>query len=549
MYHDGTEWIAKELNILTTMKDLTDTNIVNEADNQIVYYDLNTQKWRNSALTIGSPGNTGLIGDIELDWAGQGSAPSKKFLVYSNSKWRNAEVGINEMKDVSITSATDGQVMVWDNGNWVNQDPKSKVSSLTDVSLSNLADGQVLEYDSATQKWINKSAASNLSMSEISSSQTNKEIDILGHLVPGLLSGPAYDLGSTTHSWRNIYVSTGNVFFGGENNRASISYDSANQELVIGRDGAGSDQVNIKMQDGYAIIGEHSAAIDTVHPIAYWDDPNVIKHSSSFVFDSANGRMGIGIAIPDSKLHVKRGSTGTAMKISATEAGKYLELDYNQVAAHGEPLYLNYASDSDVILATGGGNVGIGKAPTTRKLEVDGDARVTGLFIGESNATPTTNTDVKLHVDGDAQVDGAIYISGGADLAEGFHIMASDKVEPGTVVSIDPKNIGKLIVTNEAMDTKVAGVVSGGNGIKAGLVMTQTGTLADGEYPIALTGRVWVKCTNENGTIGVGDLLTTASKPGHAMLADIDKSQGAILGKAMSPCTKDNMVLTLISLQ
>ena len=183
MYHDGTEWIAKELNILTTMKDLTDTNIVNEADNQIVYYDLNTQKWRNSALTIGSPGNTGLIGDIELDWAGQGSAPSKKFLVYSNSKWRNAEVGINEMKDVSITSATDGQVMVWDNGNWVNQDPKSKVSSLTDVSLSNLADGQVLEYDSATQKWINKSAASNLSMSEISSSQTNKEIDILGHLV------------------------------------------------------------------------------------------------------------------------------------------------------------------------------------------------------------------------------------------------------------------------------------------------------------------------------------------------------------------------------
>ena len=48
-------------------------------------------------------------------------------------------------------------------------------------------------------------------------------------------------------------------------------------------------------------------------------------------------------------------------------------------------------------------------------------------------------------------------------------------------------------MSSEANDTKVAGVVSGGNGINAGLIMTQTGTLADGEYPIALTGRVWVK--------------------------------------------------------
>ena len=127
--------------------------------------------------------------------------------------------------------------------------------------------------------------------------------------------------------------------------------------------------------------------------------------------------------------------------------------------------------------------------------------------------------------------------------------MANEAVEPGTVVSIDPNNIGKLIVTEEAYDTKVAGVVSGANGIKAGLIMTQTGTLADGEYPIALTGRVWVKCTNESGDINVGDLLTTAQTKGHAMKATRANRQGAILGKAMSPCTEKGMVLTLISLQ
>ena len=340
-----------------------------------------------------------------------------------------------------------------------------------------------------------------------------------------------------------------------------------------------------------------------------------LNSDNKIVFEQGKGnevmritgkKVGLGVTAPDAKLHVKRSGSESALRVSATEAGKYLELDYNQVAAHGEPLYLNYASNSNVILAQGGGNVGIGTTtpgealdvsgnmkisgdidaggkvlfsnvyPTeadlpdaatyhgmfahvhatgkayfshsgswhalqtessasselsSNSLNIDGQARATSMFLGASDATPTTNADVKLHVDGDAQVDGAIYISGGADLAEGFHIVASEKVEPGTVVSIDPNNIGKLVVTNEANDTKVAGVVSGGNGIKAGLIMTQTGTLADGEYPIALTGRVWVKCTNENGTIGVGDLLTTAATAGHAMKADGSKSQGAILGK------------------
>ena len=193
--------------------------------------------------------------------------------------------------------------------------------------------------------------------------------------------------------------------------------------------------------------------------------------------------------------------------------------------------------------------VGIGTTDPLNKLDVRGKVRATSMFLGEVSDMPTTNTNVKLHVGGDAAVDGAIYISGGSDLAEGFHIVADQDVEPGTVVSIDPKNIGKLVVSDEAFDTKVAGVVSGGNGIKAGLVMTQTGTLADGEYPIALTGRVWVKCTNENGDIGIGDLLTTSSKPGHSMKATGDKIHGAILGKAMSTCGDNSMVLTLISLQ
>ena len=176
-------------------------------------------------------------------------------------------------------------------------------------------------------------------------------------------------------------------------------------------------------------------------------------------------------------------------------------------------------------------------------LAEDSDGRVA---IG--SVTATTNSDILLQVGGSASIEGAIYISGGSDLAEGFHINDTEKVTPGTVVSIDPYDIGKLKVSTEAYDKKVAGVVSGANGVDPGIIMTQTGTLAD-EYPIALTGRVWVKCTAENGDVEVGDLLTTANTPGHAMKVTDKKSSGAILGKAMSSCNEDNIVLTLISLQ
>ena len=268
-----------------------------------------------------------------------------------------------------------------------------------------------------------------------------------------------------------------------------------------------------------------------------------------------DGNVGIGTTTPGAALDVSgnmmisgdidAGGKVLFSNVYPTEADLPDAATYHGMFAHVHATGKAYFSHSGSwhALQTEGGS------STSTSLNVAGQARATSMFLGATDATPTTNSDVKLHVDGDAQVDGAIYISGGADLAEGFHIVASEKVEPGTVVSIDPNNIGKLVVTNEANDTKVAGVVSGGNGIKAGLIMTQTGTLADGEYPIALTGRVWVKCTSENGTIGVGDLLTTAATAGHAMKSDGSKSQGAILGKAMSPCTEKGMVLTLISLQ
>ena len=53
------------------------------------------------------------------------------------------------------------------------------------------------------------------------------------------------------------------------------------------------------------------------------------------------------------------------------------------------------------------------------------------------------------------------------------------------------------------------------------------------------------------GEILPGDLLTTSDTPGCAMkVTDFSRSQGAVLGKAMSPLKRgQGMVLVLVTLQ
>ena len=164
---------------------------------------------------------------------------------------------------------------------------------------------------------------------------------------------------------------------------------------------------------------------------------------------------------------------------------------------------------------------------------------------------------VTITLDGDYGGDGRIItdeleITGGSDLSEQFDIDGlSQDVEPGMIVCIDAANPGKLTVSSKAYDRKVAGVVSGANGVKPGLLMGQTGTVADGEYAVALTGRVYCKVDAGQGAIEPGDLITTSDVLGHGMrVADHGQAQGAIIGKAMTPLAEgQGLVLVLVSLQ
>jgi len=157
-------------------------------------------------------------------------------------------------------------------------------------------------------------------------------------------------------------------------------------------------------------------------------------------------------------------------------------------------------------------------------------------------------------VEGGRVITPILEITGGSDLSEQFDIHGSatgQHPEPGMVVCVDPERPGDLMVSSQAYDKKVAGVISGAGGVKPGMLMGQTGSQADGANPVALTGRVYCWADASNGPIEPGDLLTTSLKPGHAMKAtDRDRSHGAIIGKAMSSLAEGTgLALVLVNLQ
>ncbi len=162
----------------------------------------------------------------------------------------------------------------------------------------------------------------------------------------------------------------------------------------------------------------------------------------------------------------------------------------------------------------------------------------------------TTTPGAKLDVLGTVKC-AALTLTGGSDIAEPFDIKKSEMIEAGMVMVIDPNNPGKLKVADKAYDTHVAGVISGAGGISPGMLMSQSGSVADGEFPVALTGRVYCFADASGGSIAPGDLLTTSNIPGYAMkVTDYRKAQGAILGKAMSTLDhKKGLVLILVTLQ
>ena len=188
-----------------------------------------------------------------------------------------------------------------------------------------------------------------------------------------------------------------------------------------------------------------------------------------------------------------------------------------------------------------------------------------GYFVG-SKGSGGTGIYKGLYAD--------IRSGGSIDVAEYIYDSYGNTM-PADVVVADPSRKESVIKSSKPYQTGVLGVISTNPHLTMGmeLVMDEkTGESKKGvsAAKLALTGRVPVNVTGENGPIQPGDYLTTSSTPGCAMkwslldvneakdfddlkriLAENEKRRGAIIGKAVESFSGagTGKIMVLISLQ
>lgn len=316
------------------------------------------------------------------------------------------------------------------------------------------------------------------------------------------------------------------------------------------------------------------------------------------LLNSPGGNVGIGTIYPLAQLHVYDPAnsvadiieTGGGVNAWAKTMFKNLNGQWDIGTSrgfNGDEFYIDRVGTAPIELQlTPNGNLGLGIQPIAKlhlydpassvshRIETGGGANAwTRIEFANGNGQWDLGTSRSYNGDqlyiaregganpafavqptGDAFVAGnlsvcSLTIRGGCDLAEPFP-MKEEVIEKGSVVVIDDEHPGELKLSTRAYDARVAGIVSGANGIHPGINLQQEGAM-DGGQDVALTGRVYVLAEATHGAIRPGDLLTTSDLPGRAMkVTDHVRAQGAILGKAMSGLSKGTgVVLVLVTLQ
>jgi hypothetical protein len=238
-------------------------------------------------------------------------------------------------------------------------------------------------------------------------------------------------------------------------------------------------------------------------------------------FEGATAALRVGSEDNAGDIFVRDGAGRNALRLDGNRAALFIGAEGNE---------------GDLIVRDGDGR---------QVVHLGGDKAVVGAEGNEGDVRVfDADGDLRIHLDG---ASGEVKLLG-ADCAEDFTVRDASRIEPGSVLVID--DTGELRESTKAYDRRVAGVVSGGGSFGPGIVLDKQRSLAD-RKPVALMGKVCCKVDADCGAVTVGDLLTTAATPGHAMkAADPRRAFGAVIGKALAPLAKGRgLIPILVALQ
>lgn len=241
------------------------------------------------------------------------------------------------------------------------------------------------------------------------------------------------------------------------------------------------------------------------------------------VLDATNAAVYVGADGNEGDIIVRDGAGRDVFHFDGNNAALY-------VGANG--------NEGDIIVRDGAGRDVFHVDSNFAAVYVGADGNEGDVIVRNSAGVET------IRLDGGS---GDIVLSN-ADCAEDFEVATSASAEPGTVMVLSER--GGVAPSESPYDRRVAGVVSGAGDLRPGIVLGRQRGVT-GRCPLALVGRVYCRADASTGPIGLGDMLTTSSTPGHAMKAtDPARAFGAVLGKALGGLRSGRgLIPVLVALQ
>ena len=290
--------------------------------------------------------------------------------------------------------------------------------------------------------------------------------------------------------------STGNVGIGTASPTALLDVNAA---------GASTDILRVRAGGAGISIGTNASGFGLIGNTAF----------GSVITIDTSGNVGIGTTEPVGKLQVIKDSGSGTLSTDATSAiliksatnamGLRFGVDEVNKVAHIQSVE-NLVEAKALTLNAGGGNVGIGTTTPVSTLSVQGSlcVRNTGSCGTTAGTIYANNTAIQ-----------------GIDLAETYPTKDTTLVA-GEIVGIDFSN--PEFVVRATSTSVVLGIVSTKPGILLG-GFDDVNFASERKVPLALSGRVPVKVSTENGPIKRGDKLSVSSVPGVAMKSSATSTQ------------------------
>ena len=191
------------------------------------------------------------------------------------------------------------------------------------------------------------------------------------------------------------------------------------------------------------------------------------------------------------------------------------------------------SATTTVFLIDKNGNVGLGTTTPGATLTVSGAGCFAKTSAGIGCSTATVAGDIYY---------GAAHAAGGFDVAEQYAAVSVGPTTPGTIVGLDYSGTSTLAVATTSAN--MIGIISTNPGLTFGNYGATASTT-----PLALSGRVPVKVSLQNGIIQVGDRITLSSVPGVGMKAGpLDPSVGIAL-EPYATFSASSSIMVFVTLQ